>query len=99
MPLEYIWFDKPDGLRESSKLFQIGVILIEIALDSAEVSDLAKTETRVYSYPRRSLSWTKPLEPIITGLVLSVSRIAVHLRSTDNIISTSILSRQVGRCI
>ena len=99
MPLEYIWFDNPDGLRESSQLFQIGVILIEIALDSAEVSDLAKEgNPRLFVSETLALVY-KALEPIITGLVLSMSKIAVHLRSTDNIISTSILSRQVWKCV
>lgn len=48
--------DNPDGLRMSSQLFQIGVILIEIALDSAEVSDLAKDGD-----PRLFVSETLPL--------------------------------------
>ena len=56
MPLEYIWFDNPDGLREPSQLFRIGVILIEIALDSTEVSDLAKDKD-----PRLFVSKTFPL--------------------------------------
>ena len=56
MALEYIWFDNPDGLMECSQLFRIGVILIEIALDSTEVSDLAKDED-----PRLFVSKTLPL--------------------------------------
>ena len=44
IPLDYIYLENPDALSESSQVFQIGMILIEIALDGLDSSDTVKLE-------------------------------------------------------
>lgn len=44
LPLDEFYLYSPDALSESSQLFQIGMILIELALNGPEKSDQAKYE-------------------------------------------------------
>lgn len=54
IPLDYIYLESPDALSESSQLFQMGMILIEIALDGLDSSDTVKLENP-YQYALNKL--------------------------------------------
>lgn len=44
IPLDNLYIENPDALSETSQLFRIGVLLIEIALGTRETSDPAEVE-------------------------------------------------------
>ena len=52
--LENLYLDNPDAISESPHSFEIGLILIEIALDSPADSDLVKLED-LYLYASNKL--------------------------------------------
>lgn len=43
-PLENLYLENPDALSESSQLFQIGMLLIEIALQGRDYKEVGKSD-------------------------------------------------------
>ncbi len=70
--LDYLYLENPDAISESSHLFEFGMILIEIAVDSPEDSDSVKLEDHIYMHPTNSLSCTKLLAPSTTDFAFCV---------------------------